>query len=470
VRSLFAVALAAATLVPLSPSVDWQPCARQSAAECTTVAVPVDWNHPDGPKMSLAVARRKATDARIGVLLFNPGGPGSSPAQDLQDQNYYDTFSSDIKKRFDIVGFDQRGTGAAYSVTCDDGVLGNRPPAVPANAGRYADLLAYNKKLADSCRRQSGPVFDQADTKTAARDMDAVRAALGEPTVSFLGTSYGTLLGQQYAELFPQRLRAFVLDSNMDHSVDTWEFLRSQSVAGEDAFQFFVQWCDRSSTCALHGRDVRGIFQFLYAKAERGTLTDPMQEGQPVAPDDLSNAAYFADYEPNFLYLAEWLKALDSGHPPARRVKSAAVFHPDEAIFCADWRLPVSGFAQLDGWRRELVKVAPHIRRSTVAWDSVTSCLGAGIAVTNPQHPLQVRGAPPILLVTARHDPHTPYEWTVNVHRQIPRSVLLTYDGSAHGNYGVDNPCITAAVDRYLLTLAAPAEGTRCPDIGPDVG
>lgn len=433
--------------------------------------MPVDWSRPDGPTVSLTVARRKATnaDARVGALLFNPGGPGSSPAQDLQDQNYYDTFSSDIKKRFDIVGFDQRGTGEAYSVRCDDGLLGRRPPAVPANPGQYADLLAYNGKLADSCRRLSGPFFDQADTLTAARDMDAVRAALGEPTVSYLGTSYGTLLGQHYAELFPQRIRAFVLDGNMDHSVDTWEFLRSQTAAGEDAFQFFVQWCDRSSTCALHGQDVGQIFQSLYAKAERGVLTDPMHEGAKVAPDDLSNAAYYADYEPNFLYLAEWLKALHTGHPPAASLRSSSVFHPDEAIFCADWRLPVSGFEQLDGWRHELVKVAPHIRRSTVAWESVTSCVGSGIAVRNPQHPLQVRGAAPILLVTARHDPHTPYEWTVNVHRQIPRSVLLTYDGSAHGNYGADNPCITAAVDRYLLTLAMPAEGTRCPDIGPDL-
>ncbi|WP_163508639.1 alpha/beta hydrolase [Fodinicola acaciae] len=485
-RSLFAIALAATTLIPLSiplppaPALDWRPCARQSPAECATVAVPVDWHRPDGPKMSLAVARRAATDpdARIGVLLFNPGGPGSSPAQDLRDQDYYENFSPDIRKRFDIVGFDQRGTGEAYAVTCDGDLLGQQPPTVPADAGQYAKLLAYNEKLTDNCRRLSGPVFDQADTMTAARDMDAVRAALGVPTVSFLGTSYGTLLGQQYAELFPHRIRTFVLDSNMDHSLDGWGFLRSQTVAGEDAFQFFLQWCDKSSTCALHGQDVGRIFQSLYDKAVAGTLTDPMHEGEKVAPDDLSNAAYYADYEPNFLYLAEWLKALDTGRPPRTAPSEptgpggwgAPTFHPDEAIFCADWQLTVSGFDQLTGWRAELARVASHIRRSTVAWGSLVNCLGAGIAVRNPQHALRVADAPPILLVAARHDPHTPYDWTVAVHRRISRSVLLTYDGSAHGNYGPDNPCVTAAVDHYLLSLAAPADGTRCPDIGPDAG
>ncbi|MCZ9343057.1 alpha/beta hydrolase, partial [Streptomyces sp. TRM76130] len=158
----------------------------------------------------------------------------------------------------------------------------------------FEATLAYNARLRADCRARTGPVFDHLDTAQTVRDLDALRAALGERTLTFHGSSYGTLLGAQYAETYPRRVRAMVLESVMDHSVpNTRAFLRAQAVAAQDSFEEFVRWCDGATRCALHGRDVRAVWRDLLARAGRGELADPTQPDTALSSSDLVNRIAF---------------------------------------------------------------------------------------------------------------------------------------------------------------------------------
>ncbi|GGQ24491.1 pimeloyl-ACP methyl ester carboxylesterase [Actinomadura coerulea] len=222
----------AAPSAPRSPSaVDWRACGDDGKAECATLRLPIDWSRPDGPAFGLAIARRKALDpdARVGTLVFGPGGPGDSGVQRVtRVENGIDRFSDELRRRFDIVSFDPRGIGASHPVTCSADLLRAAPSPMIESAERFRATLDHNARLRADCRARTGPLYDHADTLSTVRDVDAIRAALGESKLTFHGSSYGTLLGEMYAETFPERVRAMVLESVDDHSIpDARRFLTS---------------------------------------------------------------------------------------------------------------------------------------------------------------------------------------------------------------------------------------------------
>ncbi|MBQ1013689.1 alpha/beta fold hydrolase, partial [Micromonospora sp. M51] len=205
-----ALALTAAGLTPASPAaarpqpaptIDWRPCAADASAECGTLSLPVDWNRPRGERFDLSLARRVANPAtRQGALVFGPGGPGDSGVDRVV--NGSSRFSDDLRARFDIVSFDPRGTGGSHPVICARDLLARQPQLI-ADQAQFDAVLADNALLRADCRARTGALYDHVDTTSAARDLDAVRAALGERQLTFHGSSYGTLLGQRYAELYP---------------------------------------------------------------------------------------------------------------------------------------------------------------------------------------------------------------------------------------------------------------------------
>lgn len=204
-----------------SGRIDWRACPERPddpGTRCGTLRLPVDWARPGGETFPLALARRTATDpaARIGVLVFNPGGPGLSGVDVALTAD--SQLGPDVLRRFDVIGFDPRGTVRSAPVRCSSALLAQQPSLTPGNAAEFERLRTYNRQLRDDCRAQSGPLFDHLDSVSVARDTDAIRAALGERQLSFYQWSYGTLIGQAYAELFPDRVRALVMDSVMDHS------------------------------------------------------------------------------------------------------------------------------------------------------------------------------------------------------------------------------------------------------------
>ncbi|WP_433252496.1 alpha/beta hydrolase [Streptosporangium sp. CA-135522] len=472
-------------LLPLAPAgaaggataggatITWTACPEDPTAECGTLAVPIDRADPGGSTVEVALARRKATDpaARIGSLLINPGGPGGSGVDfAIYGKGY---FSQEITRRFDIVGFDPRGVARSHPIVCSTDLLGQAPSPIMKSQADFDGWLAYNRRLRDDCRARTGPLYDHADTLSVVRDLDAIRAALGEDKLSYYGVSYGTLIGQQYAETFPRRVRALALDSNMDHSVGTGEFLDTQATAAQDSFDEFVAWCDRDDGCALHGKDVRAFWAGLRARAERGELHFPGEPDVPLTQMDLLGLAFGSFYGPDWSALAEFLLAVDTGAglppgSPARSVRrDAEVTAFPAQIFCEDYLLPVRGYREYAAHLRRSARIAPDMRFGPPAASLTALCLGQPAPIPNPQHRLRVHGSAPLLMGNALHDPATGYDWAIGTARQLGRqAVLLTYEGWGHGIYG-RGECTTGAIDGYLVSLTLPARGTRCPAVPP---
>ncbi len=470
--SLVVAPPATATTGTGADTIDWQPCAANPQADCGWVTVPIDWSRPSGPTIRLAVSRVRATDptGKVGSILVNPGGPGGAGAEAVESGF---KLSSTITSRFDTIGFDPRGVGLSHPVVCGNSEVTAPHPDIPATPAEFAQLTAYNKTLARSCRALTGPLFDFLDTESVAHDMDAIRAALGETKLNFYGVSYGTLMGQEYAETFPTHVGTMVLDSNMDHSqTSTWQFLESESAATEANFTQFVAWCDRTAACLLHGQDVPALVANLYARAESGQLVDP--NVGPVSSYLLISVLNSQFYGPSWQGLAEQLIYFE-GLPTKAGTATAApnqdqdspVADPFQPIFCEDWRLPVNGVGQLDAMRAALATVVtPDLKYSPLAMRATVGCIGWPAKVNDPQHRLSIHGAPPILMLNSRYDPATPYPWAVTASRQSG-AVLLTYDGWGHGAYFKNSQCVVDAADHYLLTGVTPPWGMHCPAVPP---
>jgi pimeloyl-ACP methyl ester carboxylesterase len=475
---LTAIVVGSGAAVPAraASALDWRPCQDDPALDCASLSVPVDWARPGGPRFDLALARRKATDpsARIGSLLINPGGPGGSGIDFARRADGY--FSEELRSRFDIVGWDPRGVGRSHPVVCDEDLVNNPVSEFPKTAEEFAALKAYHTALGRNCRALTGPLFDHVDTVSTVRDLDAIRAALGETRLTYYGISYGTGIGQQYAELFPGRIRALALDSNMDHSIGASRYMATETVAFEQSYTQFADWCLRTPSCELAPRDPRTVLDTLYDRATRGELTDPGEPDREIAPEELLDTVLGALFRiTNWHSLAQDLLSLltESGQVtmaaaerPAPR-HGAPVENTYQAIWCEDHAWNVDDFADLERLRHAMNRLAPHTRVSTLGWTDVTGCLGWPRPLNNPQHRLDVRGAPPILMTNGLFDVSTPYPWATNAASQMRQAAtLLTYEGTGHGDY-VPSPCARAAIDAYLIRLATPQRGTHCPAVFP---
>ncbi|HEY0448183.1 alpha/beta hydrolase, partial [Actinophytocola sp.] len=428
--------VAGAVTAVASPGPDWRPCAGNADVQCATVTVPVDWSRPSRGTIEVAIARR-TTAHPIGTLLLMPGGPGDSGVNRMLGRT---PVPPELAARFDVVSFDPRGTNRSSPVVCDAGLVANPPDANPEGGATFAELSAYSRALGDSCREHTGPLVDHVDSVSVARDIDAIRAALGERQLSLYGRSYGTLAGQLYAERFPSRVRALVLDSVFDHSLAPAELLTTEAAAGEDTFDEFAAWCASSTSCVLHGRDVHALYDTLYRRSVAGSLPAP-DGSRPVGPMELVNRTTGFFYGPEWPAAAEYLRSLADGAPRAAAVSSPAVTPFPAAAFCADHRMPISSEREwLALWEKQK-RAAPTLR-THFAWLPVSLCASWPAAVPNPQHRPDIEGTPPILVLNSRHDPATPHTWARNVTRQLDGAVLLTYDGWGHG-----------VIDRSACTL-----------------
>jgi pimeloyl-ACP methyl ester carboxylesterase len=484
----------------------WKPCSEDRSVQCATLRVPIDWSHPYGSGVDVALARRPATDpaARIGALVVNPGGPGGSGVDFALGGDRF--FSAGLRRRFDIVGFDPRGVARSHPVVCSAAVSGAAPSPLLTSAADFTAMIAYNRRLAADCRRHTGPLFDHVDTLSVVHDIEALRAALGEERLSFYGASYGTLMGQQYAELYPDKVRAIGLDSTIDHSVGTADFLTVETDAVQDSFDEFAAWCARDDLCLLRGRDVRAIWSTLLSRAGRGVLRDPVDPAYRLTVLDLLDLGFSSFYEPQWYALAYYLDAADTGtkgrrpagraavarvaaagrasrvgrrtggawavelpRPAANRAGSPAlVENTFSAIFCEDWALPVRDYDAFAGELRRLARRAPQMRVSPLALTGVVGCLGWPSTPDNPQRRLGPVRTGPLLLINARHDPATAYRWAQGAASQLgTAAALVPYDGWGHAVYG-RGACGTSVVDRYLTALWTPPPGAQCPAVPPD--
>ncbi len=470
------------------PSASWRACpevpqklvgrsAEGMTYECATVAVPRDWNARGAQTYDVALIRVRAADQRdrIGSLLLNPGGPGGSGIDTAVYLSFGPRFGglpTEVTRRFDVIGFDPRGVGRSSPVDCIsddqlDAAFGSDPD--PESQAEFDQVVDLNRKVAEGCGTKYGDQLPLFSTEQAARDMDAIRAAVGEQKLTYLGYSYGTLLGATYAQLFPQRVRAMVLDGAVDPRQDLVAGSESQAKGFERAFTNFTTWCAKTPAQCPLGPDARDEVTDAIAKAEASPVRGA---GGREATDGwvfyaLISSLYSQDRWPT---LAQAIADLRRGDPTGVfRLADAYterdgsgnysnLFDANLAVNCAD---------------ADTVPSVETVRSLQAQWRKKYPLFGASLAVgmltcgfwpgkRDPYPTGAATGAPQIVVVGTTGDPATPYEQTAALAQMLTVGRVLTWEGEGHTAYP-ETECITRAVNAYLIELTVPREGLRCP-------
>ncbi|WP_127126558.1 alpha/beta hydrolase [Georgenia sp. SYP-B2076] len=457
--------------------VAWEGCGEK--VECADVSVPLDYDNPGAKSITIAVKRLLSAEdgARVGNLLVNPGGPGS-PGTDLADPAFANQrFSEDLRAAYDIVGFDPRGVGASAPIDCVSDAELDRIRAADYDTDTEEGLAAYaadTELIAEGCAAKSGDELSEVDTVSAAKDMDVLRAVLGETTLDYLGYSYGTYLGATYAEQFPKNVGHFVLDGAMDPSLDSHETTLAQAVGFEDALRAYVEDCLAGSLCPLSGTVDDGVGQIRTLLQVTADTPLPTSDGREltaslafagiIAPlydsaswvvlsQALDQAMHDGDGS-TLLYLADLMAGRKAdGTYPTNTTEA------NWAINCADF----GAEGNLATWKaeaKELEKASPTFG-SALSYSEMLCADWPG-APTGERAPIAAAGAPPIMVVGTTGDPATPYEWSQALADQLDSGFLVTYEGEGHTAYGRSNACITSAVDRFLIDGEKPVDGLTC--------
>ncbi len=444
-----------------SGSLDWTEC--DGGFECATLAVPVDHERPDGPTLDLGLVRQPAADPdrRIGSLLMNPGGPGGSAVEFVE--GVAPGLPSELRDRFDIVGFDPRGVGRSDALDCHDRIRAMyvTDPTIE-DAGDRAALLRTSTAFVQECEQRYRDLLAHLGTRDVARDMDLIREAMGEDTLTYVGLSYGTSIGQVYADLFPERVRAMVLDGVVDLSTPGVEGAVVQATGFERALDNFAADCRRRSSCPI-AADPEAAVERVIAAAERAPIP-AARVGEPAGPGLVILALVQSMYsESLWAPLAQGVATALRGDASAlvqlaNSYLGVASFEIYFAVSCLDSAWPAPDALLAAG--KVAARSAPHFGEAIVT-DYVRCSLWP--ARPQPLRPPEAAGSPPILVVSTTGDPATPYESGVAVADQLPQGVLLTNEGEGHTVVVDGKACIDDAVVPYLVGLEAPSDGTRCP-------
>jgi pimeloyl-ACP methyl ester carboxylesterase len=455
---------------PATPPISWSPCAGDASIQCGVVVVPVDYAHPDGPHLTLSVSRAPALVApAAGSLFFNPGGPGESGNQILSVA--LALLPSGVRRDFDVVTFDPRGTGASDPLTC------GTPPAaltsadpVPSGPGKPLPGTPVFTSMARSCAQS--PLVPFIDTTATARDMDRIRAALGLSTISYYGLSYGTVLGTEYADLFPTRVRAMVLDGAVDVNASLTQQADEAAPAEERSLQHLLHVaCAHGGTSCPLGAHPRTAYQSLVDRLRRQPLPAPAGSAYPVTLGDLDTAALFAVSVPETQ--APFMSALGAAEKgdggPIRSI--ALQFQEDvdgAPLEEALWAITCNDAADHPGpvVAGDLATTLQQ-RHPLLGAYAATYTMGGCVAWAPARSPItdvHPRGAPPILVVGNTGDPNTPYIGARHLAAAIASSRLLTWKGWGHTWLlsGSGDPCMRQWVSRYLSGGGLPPRATAC--------
>lgn len=423
----------------------WHPCGK---FDCGSLDVPLDYSNPAGPTISLGLLRQPALDQtnKIGSLIVNNGGPGASPIEFITQGG---VTNQAIHSRFDVIGFDPRGVGTSSPLNCATATQSafHRLDPSPDNAAEQQALDAGAQAIAADCAANAGNLLPHVGSDDVVRDMDTIRAALGEAKLTYLGYSYGTLLGLRYAELFPGNLRAMTLDGVVDPTQDLVAFLRAQTVA-----------FDHLVSQALG--DAAADYDTLAARVE----TDPLPVGaRTLGPSELATAALNAVYQPSggTKLRAAVRSALNGDGSQLLAMnddyENSVSFAAYAAVECTDYAHPVGADAYR-AFADELTTLSPRFGGAIA--NELLACAFWPAPVHSVAGVVRAAGAPPILVIGTTGDPATPYEQAVKVASELERAVLLTVDSNGHTSFS--NTCAQAATGRYLVDLTLPAPGARC--------
>lgn len=482
---------AATTTEPAAPAestVDWAPCddptALDPALECATVTVPLDYDTPDGDTLDLALIRIPASGTRVGAVITNPGGPGGSGFDFVANAGSSLQFVLGLEG-FDIVGFDPRGVDRSGGLRClNDAELDATAylDPTPETPEEQAALDESSTAFVTGCTTKFGDTLRHYSTDNTARDMDSIRAAMGDEQISYLGISYGTYLGGVYATLFPDRVRAMVLDSAYAPEGDTVEQQYSTQLVGfEEAFDDWATWCETTpDECSFSSADVGTAWDALLVQLDEApvTHTDGRQANQSVMGTATVAALYSRATWPQLALAfstvqkgdATALFTLADGYIGRNPDGTYSSLQQSKSIIdCA------SGFENTppedpEALLARLKELAPRFGGLLTVDDLTGDGTGSCDALMPNVEPTEVAyaGDAPIVVVGGTNDPATPIRWAEELTAAMgPNARLVTYTGEGHG-FVLAAKCVNEVEGAVLASLELPDEGTQC-DPDPEV-
>jgi pimeloyl-ACP methyl ester carboxylesterase len=464
----------------------WKSCGKH--LQCAILQVPVDYAQPDGAQVGIAVSRVPATGpARpLGSLVFNFGGPGDAGSSTLP--SFASQVPATIRARYDLVSFDPRGVGNSRPVHCVDGATADRLNAIDPTPNSTAELPSFydgtheQVDLVGECVAKNGQWLADVGTRNVARDMDRLRVALGEERLTYVGFSYGTVIGAVYAQMFPDHVGRLVLDSPVDLSASALDELRANAAGFEGALDAFLADCAKNTKCEFHnGGDPTAALTALQARFEkrlRLPTADPAtgkksarKAGVAAFYTALISALYDKQY--GWPTLAQALRGAQKGDGSVLlyladsyngRHDNGTYDNIDEVIgviLCDDRDDAVPSLADFTAEYEHDVSTYPflgsYVGSTPLGCDPRLPRAAAGEALGD----VRVTGTPPILIVGTTNDPATPYAGAVDLNGRIAGSRLLTFESTEHTAY-TKSACIDHAIDAYLLRGTLPAVGKRC--------
>lgn len=453
----------------------WTGCAE--GMQCATAVAPLDWSDPTAGDIELALIRHPATGNRLGSLLINPGGPGGSGVDFVRDSVDYAT-SARLQQRYDIVGFDPRGVGRSSAVSCYDdpaemdefnyGIL----PGVPGSDEWFAAGDAAFAEWGQACLEHTGELLGFVDTVSAARDLDMLRAALGDERLNLLGYSYGTFLGATYADLFPGRTGRLVLDGAVDPSTSDHDVTRTQAVGFENAFRAYLDDCLVRDGCPFTGTVDQAEASAAALLADLQASPLPHDDGRMLGQSAMFYAIILPLYnQANWPYLDQLFTEVFAGETDTAFFLADAYNerNPDGtyatnsteafvAINCLDYRSDTT-IAEARVQAVELAHLAP-VFGPPMSFG--TGCTGWPFPGQRDRVPIAAPGSSEILVIGTTNDPATPYVWAQALAEQLENGHLVTYHGEGHTAYNKSNACVDETVDDYLIDGTVPASDPMC--------
>jgi len=468
----------AADLAPFySQVLRWKSC-ESGDFQCATAKAPLDWSHPAKASISLALIRSTATGTRLGSLLVNPGGPGASGFDFIRDSLSY-AVDAKLRSSFDIVGFDPRGVNHSSSVKCYrdsttlDSFLFDITPGAVGSEQSLAASDESNAKFGQDCLKYSGDLLGFIDTNSAARDLDLLRATLGDTKLNYLGYSYGTLLGATYAELYPKKTGHLVLDGVLDPATTEFQVTETQAKGFESAMRAYLADCLTGPKCPFTGSvdasmaKVRSILDSL----DRSPLRNA--DGRELGSATMFNAIILPLYsQSTWKYLNSLFTDVGQGKADvAFQLADSYVgrnsdgtykdnsFEALIAINCLDYKSSDTD-ASMRTEAAELDRVAPTFGPE-MSYGG-TSCNKWPFKSTRERGPIAAKGSAPIVVVGTTNDPATPYVWAQNLAKELQHGYLITHKGEGHTAYNKSNSCVNTAVDDFFISNAVPLTDPHC--------
>jgi pimeloyl-ACP methyl ester carboxylesterase len=454
--------------------VAWSACGED--LQCGSVTVPLNYADPNGRTIKIALEMRPAEDPseRIGSLVINPGGPGTSGIDDLP--NELSVLTPELLERFDIVSFDPRGVERSAPVSCEAPstpstttttaapVPVELPNPVPVGLAAEKAVQAQDKAYGEACKQYSDGVLAYVGTVDAAQDLDRIRAALGDAKLTFIGHSYGTLLGATYAEMYPGHVRAMVLDGAIDPALSSDQMVLDQAQGFESVLDDFFSWCAGTASCPWRpvGDPTTALLGLIKGSAQKPL---PGRNGGSAGPGEFYNALLDNLYSrSSWPALGDELAAAAAGDGTDLITSSTSYASggstnggdANNAINCLDHPVShqLSSYVQLAATAASEAPVFGPV----LAW-GLLQCSMWPVPPTRTPAPITAAGAPPILVTGTTGDPATPYQWAVSLAHELQNGELVTWQGTNHVAYFY-SPCIRAIDQAYLVDGTLPPPGT----------